>query len=134
VRSIVWEGDNSAEVEQLLGNHLARADKVGDKLRLVGIGLHVELSLGDTLLLDGDRLGISRKGAGIAECFVTWDGTNVPAFVEFLKPYGVGLLVEGEQLSIYADFHHVATLNRGDRVERKDGQLVVSRAGKDHRN
>jgi hypothetical protein len=134
MRSIVWDGDNAAEVEQLLGQHLARADKAGDKLTLIGIGLSVELALGDTVLLDGERLGIVRAGVGIPEDFITWNGSNLPAFEAFLKPYGVNLLVEGERLSIYGGFQHIATLNRGDRVERKNGQMVVSRAGKDHRH
>ena len=132
--SVQWTGDNAAEIEGFLSNHLARADKHGDKLQLIGIGLNVELGLGDTLLLDGDRLGIVRAGAGIAEDFITWRGDNLPAFAEFLKPYGVELLVEGERLSIYGGFQHIATLGRGDRVERKNGQLAVSRAGKDHRH
>jgi hypothetical protein len=132
--TIRWNGDNAAEVERLLSNHLARADKHGDKLQLIGIGLNVELNLGDTLVLDGDRLGIVRANAGAVQDFVTWTGANLPAFEEFLKPYGVNLLVEGERLSIYGGFQHIATLNRGDRVERKNGQIIVSRAGKDHRH
>jgi hypothetical protein len=137
MRSIVWEGDNAAEVERLLSDHLARADKHGDKLVLIGIGLNVELSLGDTVLLDGDRLGIVRAGAGIPDLYpemVVWAGDNLPAFEEFLKPAGVHLVVQGERLSIYGGFQHIATLNRGDRVERKNGQMVVSRVGKDHRH
>lgn len=137
MRSIVWDGDNVAQVEQLLGQHLARADKSGDKLRLIGIGLNVELNLGDTVLLDGDRLGIVRANAGIPDLYpemVVWAGDNLPAFEEFLKPAGVHLLVEGERLSIYGGFQHIATLNRGDRVERKNGQMVVSRVGKDFRH
>jgi hypothetical protein len=134
MRSIIWDGDNAKEVESLLGDHLARADKAGDKLKLIGIGLNVELGLGDTVLLDGDRLGIVRAGAGIAEDFIVWAGNNLPAFDEFLKPYGVYLIVQGERLSIYGGPQHIATLNRGDRIERKNGQIVVSRVGKDHRH
>lgn len=138
MHALIWDGDNAAEIEQLLSRrHIARADKVGDKLRLIAIGLNVELNLGDTVLLDGDRLGIVRAGAGIPDLYpelVVWAGDNLPAFEEFLKPYGVNLLVEGERLSIYGGFQHIATLNRGDRVERKNGQMVVSRAGKDFRH
>lgn len=135
--SIVWDGDNAKEIERLLSHHLARADKAGDKLRLIGIGLNVELSLGDTVLLDGDRLGIVRAGAGVPDLYpemVVWAGDNLSAFEEFLKPSGIHLLVEGERLSIYGGFQHIATLNRGDRVERKNGQMHVSRVGKDHRH
>lgn len=134
MRSLVWDGDNVAEIERMLGDHLVRADKHGDTLALIGIGLNTQLGLGDTLVLDGDRLGIVRVNAGAVQDFVTWAGDNLPAFEEFLKPYRVSLLVEGERLSIYGGFQHIATLNRGDRVERKNGQMVVSRAGKDHRH
>lgn len=134
MRSLIWDGDNAAAVEKMLGQHLARADKAGDKLRLIGIGLNVELNLGDTVLLDGDRLGIVRAKAGLPQDFITWTGDNLPALEGFLKPYDVNLLVEGERLSIYGGFQHIATLNRGDRVERKNGQMVVSRVGKDHRH
>jgi hypothetical protein len=132
--TVQWTGENAAEIESLLTSHLVRADKHGDKLTLIGIGLNVELNLGDTVLLDGDRLGIVRAGVGIPEDFVTWAGDNLPAVEAFLQPYGVSLLVEGERLSIYGGFQHIATLNRGDRVERKSGQMVVSRVGKDHRH
>ena len=136
--AIQWDGDNVAEIERFLSAHLARADKHGDKLRLIGIGLNVELNLGDSLMLDGDRLGIVRAGAKApADLYpelVVWAGDNLPAVEAFLKPYGVTLLVEGERLSIYGGFQHIATLNRGDRVERKSGQMVVSRIGKDHRH
>jgi hypothetical protein len=130
----IWNGDNAAEIERLLSNHLARADKHGDKLTLIGIGLNVELNLGDTVLLDGDRLGIVRAGAGVAEDFVTWKGDNLPAIGEFVAPYGAWVLVEGERVSIYLGSQHIAALNRGDRIERKNGQMIVSRAGKDHRH
>lgn len=137
MRSLVWDGDNAAEIEGMLNRHLVRTDKDGDKLALIGIGLNVSLDLGDTVLLDGDRLGIVRAGSGVSDLYpemVVWAGNNLPAFEEFLKPYGVNLLVEGERLSIYGGFQHIATLNRGDRVERKNGQMVVSRVGKDHRH
>lgn len=137
MRSLVWDGDNATEIEGMLNQHLVRADKAGDKLALIGIGLNVTLDLGDTVMLDGDRLGIVRAGSGISDLhpeLVVWAGDNLPAFEEFLKPYGVNLLVEGERLSIYGGFQHIATLNRGDRVERKNGQMVVSRVGKDHRH
>jgi hypothetical protein len=131
--SVQWDGDNAADIERLLSNHLARADKHGDKLRLVGIGLNVELGLGDTVMLDGDRLGIARAGVPLPER-ITWDGTNVPAFNEFLQPYGVWMLVECELLSIYGGSTLFAVLNRGDYIEKRNGQMHISRAGKDHRN
>lgn len=132
--TVIWDGQNAAEIEQLLSQHLARADKHGDKLTLIGIGLNVELSLGDSIMLDGDRLGILRAGAPMPPAAITWDGTNVPAINEFLSAAGVWLLVEGEVLSIYGGSTLIAALNRGDRIEKRNGQMHVSRAGKDHRN
>jgi len=132
--SLTWDGDNIKLIEQFLEKHLVRADKHGDKLHLIGIGLNVELSLGDRIMLDGDRLGIVRAGGLVPPDVLTWDGTNVPAFNEFLAHAGVWLLVEGEYLTIYAGPNPIATLNRGDRLEKREGQIVVLRAGKDFRN
>jgi hypothetical protein len=132
--TIQWTGDNVAEIERALADHLARADKHGDKLHLIGIGLNVELGLGDSILMDGDRMGIVRAGAPMPLTEITWDGTNVPAINDFLDATGVWLLVEGEILSIYGGNQLFAALNRGDRIEKKAGQIVISRAGKDHRN
>lgn len=136
--TMIWNGENVADVERFLSAHLVRADKHGDKLTLIGIGLNVELGLGDSIMLDGDRLGIVRAGAPAPTALypemVVWAGNNLPDFDTFLKPYGVSLLVEGERLSIYGGFQHIATLNRGDRIEKRNGQMHVSRAGKDHRH
>lgn len=132
--TVRWTGDNLGEVERFLSNHLARADKHGDKLHLIGIGLNVELSLGDSIMLDGDRMGIVRAGAPTPIDQITWDGTNVPAINEFLDGCGVWMLVEGEILSIYGGNQLIVTMNRGDRLEKRMGQITVSRAGKDHRN
>lgn len=132
--TVQWNGENAAEIERLLSAHLARADKHGDKLQLIGIGLNIELSLGDSIMLDGDRLGVVRAGAPLPPERITWDGTNVLAFNEFLQPYGVWMLVEGEMLSIYGGSTLFAVLNRGDFIEKRNGQMHVSRAGKDHRN
>ena len=132
--TVQWTGDNAQEIERLLANHLARADKHGDKLTLIGIGLSLELSLGDSIMLDGDRLGVVRAGNPIPPDTITWDGTNVPAINEFLEAAGVWLLVEGEILSIYGGNTPIASLNRGDRIEKTAGQITISRAGKDHRN
>lgn len=132
--AVQWNGDNAAEIEQLLCQHLVRADKHCDKLRLIGIGLNVELGLGDSIMMDGDRMGIVRAGSQIPSAVLTWDGTNVPAFNEFLAPYSVWLAVQGELLCIYGGDQMFAALNRGDRLEARNGQIHVSRAGKDHRN
>ena len=132
--SLTWDGDNAQLFEQFLSQHLVRADKHGDKLHLIGIGLNVELALGDRIMLDGDRLGIVRAGGLMPPDVLVWDGTNVPAFNEFLSHAGVWLLGEGEYLTIYAGSQPMATLNRGDRLEKREGQIAVSRAGKDHRN
>lgn len=129
-----WKGDNVAEIEKLLGNHLARADKEGDKLHLIGIGLNIEVALGDSVIVDGDRLGILRANVKPQpDPFIVWTGANVDEFTAFLKPYGVWLAVTGEKLSIYGGNLHFATMGRGDRITISGGNVVVSRAGKDHR-
>lgn len=132
--AVQWTGENSAEIESLLSRHLARVDKRGDKLHLIGIGLNVELGLGDSIMMDGDRLGVVRAGIQMPDDTMTWDGTNVPAFNEFLQPLDVWLAVTGEMLCVYGGNQLLATLNRGDKITKRNGQVVVSRAGKDHRH
>jgi hypothetical protein len=132
--TVIWNGENVAEIECMLAGHLARADKHGDKLHLIGIGLNVELGLGDSVLLDGDRLGIVRVGDPMPPDVITWDGTNVPAINEFLAPYHVWLAVQGEMLCVYGGSELIAAMNRGDRIEKIGSQIHISRAGKDHRN
>jgi hypothetical protein len=132
--TVQWKGDNAQEVEQLLQGHLARADQVGDHLLIRGLGIHLELSLGDSLMLDGDRLGV-RRSAGAAplqESSVTWKGDNVKEIARFMTDYQVEYLVMGECLHIIAA-QETVVLGRGDRLVKRDGQIVVSIAGKQHR-
>jgi hypothetical protein len=132
--TVQWKGDNTGEIEHLLRDHLVRADKAGDKLQVHGIGLNIELSLGDSLIVEGDRLGVLRAATTqpLKEAYVTWKGDNVAEMARFMSDYKVDFMVTGELLSVIGKEVSVV-LARGDRLVKRDGQIVVSMAGKQHR-
>jgi hypothetical protein len=136
-RVVQWQGDNAEEAERLLSNHLARADKHGDKLHLIGLGINVELNLGDSLILDGDRIGIQRAATKepLVEEFVTWTG-DLPAVERFLKRYVVRLEVRGTLLALFGDDSGIPwfVLSQGDRLVKRDGQIIISKLGNHHRH
>jgi len=129
---VQWRGDNAHEADRLVSHlHQARADKDGSKLRVVGLGLNVELDLGDSLILDGDRLGILRASTEkpTAETWITWQGNNREKVATFLKAYQVRLEQDGRRLKLYGDRTPVPwfTLDLGDRLIKRDGQIIVSK-------
>lgn len=140
--TVQWKGDNVRDVERLLAGYLVRADRAGEKLRLVGLGINVTLEPGDSLILDSDakapgrrfpRVGVQRatvKGKR-AESFVTWKGDNVTQIADFVSGYKVELVVMGENLHLIGS--ETVILKRGDRLVDRNGQIVVSVAGKQHR-
>lgn len=133
-----WRGDNVQEVERLLGNHLARAAKAGDKLKVTGIGIDLELSLGDTVTVDEDRLGIIRHQTEkpLKETWVTWQGNNLHKCESFLKQYKVRLKADSNKLKLYGDDTLMPwfILQLGDRLVNRDGLIIISKVGKDHRD
>lgn len=132
--TVQWQGDNVQEIEQLLRHHLARADKEGDKLLVRGLGLKLQLELGDSLILDGNRLGIRRAETAepLKATYATWKGDNVSEIARFMTDYKVEFMVSGERLHVLAGKNSVV-LKRGDRLIHRDGQVIVSVAGKQHR-
>lgn len=135
---VQWKGDNVAEIERFLGNHLARADREGDSLKVVGIGVNMEVNLGDSLLLDGDSLGVRRANDFTKrqkETWVTWQGNNLDKVASFLKNYKVRLEVQGTKLGLFGDDRPLPwfILKRGDRLVNRGGEIIVSVAGQDHR-
>lgn len=128
---VQWRGDNAVEADHLLQAHQARADKVGSKLHVVGIGLNAELDLGDSLIMEGDRLGILRATtpSPTKETWVTWQGNNLAKVLEFLKHYDVQALPRGRYLDLYGDRTRVPwfILNLGDRLVLRDGQIIVAK-------
>ena len=60
--SVVWKGDNEADVRALLSQHETRMHRDGDNLLIQGAwsDLNTLIEPGDTLILEGDRLGILR--------------------------------------------------------------------------
>lgn len=136
-RTIQWTGDNEQVIDDLLGReHMVRADKHADKLHVHGIGLDIMLELGDSLILDGDRLGVNRapRANPLEQSFVTWTGSNMQEIVDFLAAYDVEIQVHGEGLYIKAlNSPIVLGLGRGDRLVKRHGKIIVSIAGKDHR-
>jgi hypothetical protein len=113
---------------------MARAEPDGGRLHLVGMGLNTHICVGDTVMVDGDRLGIKRaKPLPGVDPFVTWEGDNVLEIDDFLKLYGVRLEVMNERLNIHAGHELMASLGRGDRVTKSSGNVVISRAGQHHR-
>jgi hypothetical protein len=98
------------------------------------MGLNTHISVGDTVMVDGDRLGIKRaKPLPVIDPFVTWEGDNLLEIDDFLKLYGVRLEVMNERLNIHAGHELMASLGRGDRVTKSNGNVVISRAGQHHR-
>lgn len=133
-----WTGNNTRDVSKLLENHSARAEPDGGRLHLVGLGLNTHISVGDIVMVDGDRLGIKRaKPLPVVDPYVTWEGDNLMEVDDFLKLYGVRLSVMNECLSIHAGHELMASLGRGDRVTKKLGSnkahIEISRAGQHHR-
>lgn len=98
------------------------------------MGLNTHISVGDTIMVEGDRLGIKRaKPLPTVDPYVTWEGDNVLEIDEFLKLYGVRLEVMSDRLNVYAGHELMASLGRGDRITKANGNIVVSRAGQHHR-
>jgi hypothetical protein len=133
--TVQWNGENAEQIEHLLRNHVARADKEGDRCRIRGIdGLNITLGLGDRLVIEGDRLGVLRSAKATADPTITWDATNLAAIVQFLAAYKVRFDVVFETLFIYGEGEtQPAVLNKGDRLIERKGVVIVSKAGKDHR-
>ena len=129
-----WMGHNTQAVNRLLDEHLARAEPDGARLHIVGMGLNTHISVGDVVIVEGDRLGIKRaKPLPSIDPYVTWEGDNLLEIDEFLKFYGVNLQVMSERLNIYAGPDLMASLGRGDRITKANGNVVISRAGQHHR-
>lgn len=134
-RTVQWDGDNAAQIDKLLANHQARADKKADKLHIVGLGLNVTLELGDSVIVKDDRLGIQRKSAKpTPDPFVTWEGNNLYKLQRFLKAYAVRLEVIGARLLLHGDTTGTPwfELKYGDRLVKRDGHIIVSKLGKTH--
>ena len=131
-----WTGNNTRDVNRLLESHMARAEPDGPRLHLVGMGLNTHISVGDTVIIDGDRLGIKRaKPIPQADPYVTWEGDNLLEIDDFLKLYGVRLEVMADRLNIHTPIELIASLGRGDRITKaSSGQIIVSRAGEHHRS
>lgn len=134
-QEVRWTGNNTRDVNRLLESHSARAEPDAGRLHLVGMGLNTYISVGDIVMVDGDRLGIKRsKPLPKVEPFVTWEGDNLLEIDDFLKLYGVRLEVMSERLNIFAGHEMMASLGRGDRITKAStGNVVISRAGQHHR-
>lgn len=135
MREIRWLGNNTGAINKLLEAYMVRAEPDGPRLHLVGMGLNTHISVGDTVTVENDRLGIRRvKPLVKVGPYVTWEGDNLLEIDDFLKLYGVRLQVMSELLAIFTGTNElIASLGRGDRVTKTDGNIVVSRAGQHHR-
>lgn len=134
-KTVQWNGENQTQIDRLLAGHQARADKKADKLHIVGIGLNVTLELGDSVVVKDDRLGIQRHSVKTGpDPFVTWDGNNLPKLQRFLKAYAVRFEVVGNKLLLHGDTTGTPwfVLSYGDRLIKRDGQIIVSKLGKTH--
>jgi hypothetical protein len=113
---------------------MARAEPDAGRLHLVGMGLNTHISVGDIVMVEDGRLGIKRaKPLPSIDPYVTWEGDNLLEIDEFLKLYGVRLEVMSERLNIFAGSDLMASLGRGDRITKANGNVVISRAGQHHR-
>jgi hypothetical protein len=134
-RTVQWTGDNAAEIESMLSDHVARADKYGDRCVIIGInGMHVDLELGDSIVVDGDHLGVIRhkKGTPVADPEMIWDG-NTQRMAAFLIDFELAIEVIGDDLYLRGTGERKpVVVKRADKLIKRHGNLIVSRAGKDH--
>lgn len=130
-----WTGNNTRDINRALETHMARAEPDGGRLHIVGMGLNTHICVGDSLLVEGDRLGIKRaKPLPAIDKYVTWEGDNLLEIDDFLKLYGVRLEVMNERLNVFGGHELMASMGRGDRITKaSDGTIVVTRAGQHHR-
>ncbi len=132
--TVKWTGDNLKDVERLLRRHDAQAYKHGDVLHITGEGLYISLSLGDQLILDGERLGVIRPATKVAETEIIWDGNNVFEMSRFLSPFNVRCELIGRTLLVHdmTRGEEPARLEPGDKLIERGSMIVLSKAGKDH--
>ena len=142
-RTVQWQGDNQAEVDKFLSIFAARSDKSGDVLHIkalnkLGSFANIRLELGDSLIFDNGRVGVTRGHLPDVEPMVEWAGENAQEIANFLQSWSVDMRVIGDDLYLMGQNAGYPTiLHRGDRIiERVVGGktcLVMSVAGKDHR-
>jgi hypothetical protein len=132
-QTIQWNGDNLLEIESALDGYVTHASSGGGVLKIIGIGgLELAVQLGETLIIEDGRIGIIRNSSEPkAHGFVTWKGSNIEEFAAFLKGHKVRMAVAGDALLIHGGTKPII-LSRGDRLIHRDGQIVVSIAGKQH--
>lgn len=132
-RSVQWMGNNQKSIDALLSNHMAATElQIGHKLRIHGLGLETIIDLGDFVIVDGDRIGIRRAPVASDE-FVTWTGKNLESVKSFTEGAGVRFEVHDERLDVMGGENLIASLSRGDRITKQNGNMTVTRAGEHHR-
>jgi hypothetical protein len=130
-----WKGDNIGEIEMLLMFHDATAVKDGDRCYIMAEGLSITLNLGDSLIREGDQLGVIRPAIDAPDPEITWTGQNVEPMARFLAGYKIRVELRGSTLSIHdlQGREPPAVLTPGDKLIERGGKVVVSKAGKGHR-
>lgn len=134
--TVQWTGDNEREIEHLLRDFVVRADRDGDRCRVIGLkGLNLMLEPGDSLILEGERVGVLRATrAEAAEPCMMWKGDNPREAAEFLKAYKVRVDIVGADLFLYGGNNpKPIVLHRGDCLIERHNRIIISKAGKDHR-
>ena len=133
---VQWRGDNLGDIDRLLAHHHATAHvQTGQKLLIRGAdGLSLEIDIGDSIILEGDRLGIDRVTIAVKTESITWTGDNVQDIAEFVRNHEVSPRVIGSGLQLLCEGEEPVHLRRGDKLEIRGGRfLCVSRGGQDHR-
>ncbi len=137
IPTVQWTGDNAREIEHLLRQFVVRADLEGEKCRVIGLrGLNLLLEPGDSLILEGERVGVIRasRESALAEPCLMWKGDNLREAAEFLKAYKVRPDVVGTDLFLYGgNDPKPIVLHRGDCLIERHNRIIISKAGKDHR-
>lgn len=130
-----WEGDNLREIEVLLRLHDAKAYAHGETLHISGQGIYITLSPGDSLIREGDRLGVLRRVVDASDPEIIWTGVNVTDMARFLSGYEIRVELFGNTMFIHdlQGREKPARLEPGDKLIERGGQLIVSKAGRDHR-
>ncbi len=133
--TVQWKGDNLPEVQNLLRDHEAHATKLGEVCYITAEGLNIKLDPGDQIIRSGDQLGVIRPVTKAPDPEITWDGNNVFEMSRFLCEHQVRCELRGYTLYIHdlRGIEQPAGLEPGDKIINRNGMLVVSKAGRDHR-
>ena len=147
-----WDGENLNEIALLFNEFDVHVEQNGDTVRITGPDdFEAKLQVGDAIDLGGGGAGFKITRASdpaVEDPYITWTGNNMFDIVQFIEGWLAitpsvidNLLVlewieeRGHVFTVEAMSQKMQCfLERGDRLVQRGMQLIVSRAGTDHRN